>query len=159
MSYALSIGYTPEGESLGHITLNGTSMHVVQVSMHHRGMGYWSVAPERPDPLQHGFKSIEEYCACAKHELGWMNPDDPRMNEYSKAMYDYLGWRAPGKKGIALHKFSSNDGWEVTGTECAEAIEIDISRPDYEAPNQGSLWSAWMRFLHQAAESGGFRVW
>lgn len=65
-------------------------------------------------------------------------------------------------KGIALHKFCSNDGWLVTAEECAEAVAIWDALPkrgrQAVVKELGDYWLAWIDYLRRGASGRGFRV-
>jgi hypothetical protein len=74
-----------------------------------------------------------------------------------------MAWRSqrvPGKKGIALFKLRTNDWWLVTVPEIDEALEAYAAVPERERAEleSGKKWAAWIEWLRQSREHGGFEV-
>jgi hypothetical protein len=68
--------------------------------------------------------------------------------------------RLPGKRGIALFKLRSNDGWLVTVPEIDEALAAYAAAPEHERAEleAGKKWAAWIEWLRQSRRHGGFEV-
>jgi hypothetical protein len=68
--------------------------------------------------------------------------------------------RLPGKTGIALFKLRSNDRWLVTVPEIDEALAAYAAVPERERAEleTGKKWAAWIEWLRQSRQHGGFEV-
>jgi len=74
-----------------------------------------------------------------------------------------VAWRSQrvlGKKGIALFKLRTNDWWLVTVPEIDEALAAYAAVPEHERTEleTGQKWAAWIEWLRQSREHGGFEV-
>jgi len=81
----------------------------------------------------------------------------------------YLESGTKDEPGIPIHKFCSNDGWNVTPLECLGAVSqwrkfCDQQGWPYDyAPLNDenepiAFWPRWIEYLTNAADAGGFRV-
>ena len=68
--------------------------------------------------------------------------------------------RLPGKWGIALFKLQGNDGWVVTVPEIDEALTAYAAVPERERTEleTGRKWAAWIGWLRDSRQHGGFEV-
>jgi hypothetical protein len=70
-------------------------------------------------------------------------------------------------EGIPVYKLGSNDGWLVTPDEIRAAFknkDIDELRlakeqADYEKDDDESYWLAFLIWMYESIDEGGFRVW
>ena len=74
-----------------------------------------------------------------------------------------LRWRSqrvPGRQGIPLFKFQSNDEWVVSVPEIEEAIAAYGRAPAQVRTEleEDRRWRTWLAWVHEASRRGGFTV-
>lgn len=100
-------------------------------------------------------------------------PDDdsdeesPEMKAYDAAALISQGYHNDaGNPTIPVHKFYSNDGWWITPSECAAAIEAWDKRDPALAFTEEQTemltsdhWGAWITYLRNGIDRDGFQVY
>ncbi|MGP4994618.1 hypothetical protein [Glutamicibacter ardleyensis] len=114
------------------------------------GMGRWTSAPEinevTEDEPAGNLDALADQLEAQRAQLTMVLPEDEGV-------------------GIPLHKFSSNDMWIVTATECGEAItaweEADQSALDAEVQETitHERWQDFIELLRWASRDGGLGVY
>lgn len=80
--------------------------------------------------------------------------------EKDEADLQWRSQRVPGRRGIPLFKFRSNDEWVVTVPEIEEAIAAYQAAPEQLRTDleEDRRWRTWLAWVGEAAQRGGFTV-
>lgn len=93
--------------------------------------------------------------------------ESPAMKEYEAAALIVQGYHHEADDPtIPVHKFCSNDGWWVTSSEAAAAVEVWDKRDpalaftEVQAETLASdYWGEWITYLRNAIDRDGFQVY
>lgn len=132
----------------GYFRLNGSGMRIYLGVMEALGLAHEQACPEID------WASLPDY--------------DEGEDAYYEACDQLTGIHPGTDPTIPTFKFSSNDGWLVTPTECQAAVAAwkshqaaglpDDLADDDRAIAETPYWSKWIDYLELAANNGGFRV-
>lgn len=142
------------------------------------GMGRYTRAMETLGALTSGYRDDDQPPypeTIPEHYWEWeSDPATPAVNDDQRVRFAdikarataHLAWSPPGTTGIPVHKFGSNDGWHVLPEEAlASASAIRATDPDAVEKaladagiTDRAYWDAWVQWLADASEHGGFTV-
>lgn len=143
-----------------YFRLNIFGMSEYRELMEELGMGYWAneMMPDWPEP--------GDFDVPMDAEDEMLDEQSVEYEAWQASCDEVRGWNPEPQSGIALHKFTSNDGWWVTALECKTALELYDD--DVEGIVEGRMdtgefddeyWLEWLAFLQRAADSDGFSVY
>lgn len=90
----------------------------------------------------------------------WRSADQSRRDAYNEAERAASAQTIPGMAGIPEFKLMSNGPWLVGAREIEQALNsYQASAPILRAELEGNdLWVAWLDWLRETVDHGGFTV-
>lgn len=148
---------TPSSDVTG-IDVNCLVMEGTRVVMARLGMLTADEPPDEPNPADHGttMERIEVFLDSDAED------PPPDLVSFAAAMREMFDAQADKPSGIPRYKLTSSDGWLVTPAEITAALGWWATTPPdrQRAVKDGvAWWPAWINFLKDASDQGGFRVW
>lgn len=116
------------------------------------GMAFPSQAPQLPGPEPEPWEEHFTPACEPRTEIGhayWLRQQ--------RALRDHGG--PDEQPGIPIHKFASNDGWQVTAQECRQAVAAHEAAMAAGLPHPPALREDVLPFLRAAAQADGFEVY
>jgi hypothetical protein len=149
---------------VNYFRLNIWGMGRYRVAMHALGMvveNQHPPFPQLPDGITWDDVEVVEYPE--EHEG---ETPKPEAVAHHQAMEAVLAWHSDEPKGIEVHKFGTNDNWNVTPEEIAAALDAYHDKtPEQVAAvlaecgiTERDYWDRWIAWLTRAQGMGGFRV-